>query len=77
MTLHRAVRLLLMLVLGLPLLQTILLWVAGLLRAMGDDAAAGVVGHLNTAMGVAWLVALVGLVVALAMQSVERPRRDE
>jgi hypothetical protein len=76
MTLRWAVRLLLGAVLGLPLAQAIFLWVAGLLRAMGDEAAAGVIGHLNIAAGVLWLIALVGLVVTLAMQSLERPPED-
>jgi hypothetical protein len=77
MTLRWAVRLLLGAVLGLPLVQAIFLWVAGLLRAMGDEAAAAVIGHLNTAAGVLWLVSLVGLVVTLAMQSLERPPEEE
>ena len=74
MTLRRAVRILLMLVVGLPLVQAVLLWAAGLLDAMGDAPAAAVVGHVNTAASVAWLVCLVGLVVALAIESLERPR---
>jgi hypothetical protein len=77
MKLHHAVRLLLALVFGLPLVQAIFLWVAGLLRAMGDEPAAAVIANINTAAGVLWLVVLVGLVVALAMQSLERTRRDE
>lgn len=76
MTLRGAVRLLLMLVLGLPLVQAILVWVGGLLRAMGDEAAAGVIGAINTGVGVLWLVTLVGLVVALAFDSLDRPPRD-
>jgi len=73
MTLRRAVQVLLAIVIGLPLVQAIFLWTSGLLSAMGDKAAAGVVGHLNTAVGVAWLVALVGLVVALAIRSLNEP----
>jgi hypothetical protein len=76
MTLRAAVRLLLMLVLGLPLVQAILLWVGGLLQAMGDEAAARVVGGINTGFGVLWLVTLVGLVVALAFDSLDRQPRD-
>ena len=76
MTLRWAVRLLLGAVLGLPLVQAIFLWVAGLLRAMGDEAAAAAIGHFNIAVGVLWLVSLVGLVVTLAMQSLERPPDD-
>jgi hypothetical protein len=73
MTLRRAIRLLLFVVLGLPLVQAVLMWTAGLLAAMGDKAAASVVGHLNTGAGVAWLVALVGLIVALALQATNEP----
>lgn len=66
MTPRRAVRWLLVAVLALPLGQAVLTGTAGLLAAMGDDAAAGVVRHLVTALGVGWIAALVGLVVALA-----------
>lgn len=71
MTLRRTVQLLLVLVIGAPLLQTVLFWVAGLLAAMGDKAAADVLGRLNTGFGVLWLVALVGLVIAMAVRSLD------
>jgi hypothetical protein len=73
MTLRQALRLLSLLALGLPLVQATLLWASGLLGAMGDEAAAGVVGHVNTAFGVAWLVSLVGLVVTLALRAFNEP----
>jgi hypothetical protein len=73
MTPRRAVRLLLVCVVGLPLVQAVLFWVAGLLSAMGDKAGAQILGHFNTAAGVLWLVTLVGLVIALAVQSLEEP----
>lgn len=74
MMLRSTIRVLLMLVLGLPLLHATLMWVTGLLAAMADEAAAGILGHLNTAVGVVWLLTLVGLVVALAIQSLnQRP----
>ena len=73
MTARSAVRLLLVLVLGLPLIQAVLAWVSGLLGAMGDAAAAGVLDHINTGARVAWLVCLVGLVVILALRSLEEP----
>jgi hypothetical protein len=73
MTPHRAVRWFLVAVLALPLVQAVLMWTAGLLAAMGDDAAAGVVRHVTTAIGVFWLVALVGLVVALAFAVLREP----
>jgi hypothetical protein len=77
MTLRSTIRLLLIAVLGLPLVQAILLWVAGLLKAMGDEPAAVVVSRLNTAVGVVWLIALVAMVVALALQAIEPPRSGD
>jgi hypothetical protein len=77
MTLRSAIRWLLVLTLGLPILQSLLVWVAGLLSAMGDAAAASVLGRINIAAGVLWLACLVGLVVVLALQSLEEsPRRE-
>lgn len=67
------VKLLLALVLGLPLLQAVFVWVGGLLEAMGDPATNVVLGHVNTTVGILWLVSVVGLVVALAVQSLEEP----
>lgn len=69
-----AVKLLLTLVLGLPLLQAALVWVGGLLNAMGDAATKSVLTHVNTVVGIVWLVSVVGLVVALALQSLDEPR---
>ena len=68
-----AVKLLLALVLGLPLLQAVLVWVGGLLTAMGDPTTNSVLGHVNMAIGIVWLVSVVGLVVALALQSLDEP----
>jgi len=73
MTIRSALKLLLGLALGLPLLQTLLFWVAGLLGAMGDAAAAAFLGRMNVGVGVVWLAALVGLVVLLAMKAVSEP----
>jgi hypothetical protein len=73
MTIRSTLKVLLGLALGLPLLQTLLFWVAGLLRAMGDAAAAEFLGRMNVAVGVVWLAALVGLVVLLAMKAVNEP----
>lgn len=66
-----------MLVLGLPVGSLLLSWVAGLLAAMGDEAAATVLAHINTATRVGWLVALVGLVVVLGLEAVDRSRDIE
>lgn len=78
MTLRCAVRWLVVLALALPLGQSLLWWVAGLLRAMGDAPAATVLGHFSTAVGVVWLLCLVGLIVTLALQSLEpRPIAED
>ena len=68
-----AVKVLLTLVLGLPLLQAVLVWVGGLLKAMGDPATTTVLSHVNTAVGIAWLASVVALVVALALQTIDEP----
>ncbi len=73
MTIRSALKLLLGLALGLPLLQTLLFWVAGLLGAMGDAAAATFLGRMNVGVGVLWLAASVSLVVLLAMKAVNEP----
>lgn len=75
MTLRNAVKLLLVLVLALPLVAAVLLWVVGLLRAMGDDGGAAVVGHVGTGCQVVWLVSLVGLLVTLALTAIQEPAR--
>jgi hypothetical protein len=67
---------LLVLVLGLPILSVVLTWVAGLLTAMGDTGAANVLSHINTAVRVLWLVALVGNVVVLALEALDRSREE-
>ena len=71
MTLRNATKVMLFLVLGLPLLQAVLMWVESLLTAMGDEAATVVVSHIITTAGGLWLVALVGMVVILAIQSLD------
>ena len=74
MSSRSAVTVLLVLVLGFPLLQAVLTWVSGLLAAMGDTAAADVLTFITTGMRVTWLVSIVGLVVALAIRSIDEPR---
>jgi len=73
MNLRCSVKLLLVSVLGLPILQAVLTWVTGLLKAMGDPAAAAVVGYVNTAAQVTWLVCVVGLLITLAIRSLDEP----
>ena len=63
--------------LALPLVAAVLVWVAGLLRAMGDEAGATAVGYVGTACQVIWLVSLVGLLVTLARSLLSEPPTDE
>jgi Na+-driven multidrug efflux pump len=78
MTLRTAVKYLLVLSLALPLVAGVLVWVGGLLRAMGDAAGATAVGYVGTACQVVWSVCLVGLLVTLAMTVLgERPADGE
>ena len=66
-----AVKLLLGFVLGLPVVIAVLAWVGGLLTAMEDAAAANVLGYVSTGLRVLWLVTVVGLVIALAVDSLD------
>jgi hypothetical protein len=73
MTLRTLVRVLLGLVLGLPLFESLLFWVAHLLTAMGDDAAAAVIHYVNVAAGILWLAVLVATIVVLAFKAATEP----
>jgi hypothetical protein len=70
MTIRTAIKLLLGLTLGLPMLQSLLYWVSGVLASMGDDAAASAFQRLHIGVGVAWLVCLIGLVISLAIKAI-------
>lgn len=77
MMLRTTVKYLLVLTLALPLVAAVLVWVGGLLRAMGDAAGATVVGYVGIACQVAWLVCLVGLLVTLSIMVLgERPTEE-
>ena len=71
-----AVKLILGFVLGLPVVIAVLGWVAGLLTAMEDNTAANILRHLSTGFGVLWLVTVVGLVIALAVESLDDPGEE-
>lgn len=77
MTLRNALQTLVVLVLALPIVAGVLMWVVGLLRAMGDEGGAKVVGYVGTGCQVVWLVCLVGLLVALALHALQEPARRE
>jgi hypothetical protein len=77
MTLRSATTTLLVLVLALPVAQIVLLWVRGLLLSMGDPDGAAMIGHVGTACQVAWALCLVGLVVVLALVSLNDRSPEE
>jgi hypothetical protein len=74
MTIRSGIKILLGLAIGLPVLQTLLYWVSGLLAAMGDEAAANFFQRFNLGTAVLWLVSLVGLIVLLGAHAVSDPR---
>jgi hypothetical protein len=78
MTLRSVTKTLLGLALGLPIVQAVLFWVGGLLRNMGDEGGAKIIGHVVTACQVAGAVSVVGLVISLALVVLnERPEHDD
>jgi len=78
MTLRTALKYLLVLTLALPPVAVVLVWVGGLLLAMGDAPGATAVGYVGTACQVVWLVCLVGLLVTLSLTVLgERPADGE
>ena len=76
MNARSARKVLLVLVLGLPVIVVLLGWVGGLLTAMEDISAANILGHLSTAFRVLWLLTVVGLVIALAVDSLDEPGEE-
>ncbi len=78
MTLRSAAKTLLVLALALPIAQSVLVWVRGMLASMGDQEGGAIIGHVGTACGVAWLLSLVGLVIVLAIVILsERPPEEK
>jgi hypothetical protein len=78
MLLRSAIKWLLTLTLSLPLAQAVLLWVSrGLLVALGDEVAARIVDGVTLGVGVLWLVSLVGLVIVLALEALQKPTPHE
>jgi cobalamin biosynthesis protein CbiD len=76
MTFRAAAKTLLVLALALPVMQSTLVWVAGLLTSMGDAAGAEIVRQVVTACQVVWAVGLVGLVIVLALVVLNEGSRE-
>lgn len=77
MNFRTALKTLLALVLGLPLVEAVLVWVSRLFESMGDENVKAVLDKTNIAIGVLWLISLVGLIVILALQNLDEPRDPE
>jgi hypothetical protein len=77
MTLRSATKVLLTLALGVPVVQAVLIWVAGLLKSMGDEAGATIIRHVGTGSQVVWSVSLVGLVIVLAILALNNQPQNE
>jgi hypothetical protein len=61
--------------LGLPIVICVLVGMARLLAAMEDATGAAVVDRLALACGIAWVLTLVVLLIGAAIRSLEIPRR--
>jgi len=77
MNLRSATKVLLVLTLALPIIQSVLYWIAGMLVSMQDEAGAAIIRHVSTGCQVAWSVAVVGLIIMLAMLVLSERRLDE
>lgn len=77
MSLRSAAKILLVLSVALPIVEAVLIWVAGLLTAMGDPAGAAIIGHVGTAFQVVWSVSLVGLLITVAITVLNEPPPEE
>ena len=73
MTLRSALKTLLVLALALPVAQSVLVWVRGMLNSMGDAEGGAIIGHVGTTCQVAWALCLVGLVIVLAIVVLNEP----
>ena len=63
-------------VLGLPIVVLVCLGVGRLLAATGDDGGATLLRRLALLAGTGWLLALIGLVVALATAHLTGPHAE-
>lgn len=66
-----AVKAFLVLVLSLPVVYLVLVWISNLLEAMGDEPVVAVLGYFLVAVQIVWLLSVVGLVLLLAVLSLE------
>jgi hypothetical protein len=77
MTQRSALKTLLVLALALPVVQCVLIWVRGLVASMGDQDGAAVIGHVGTACLVVWSISLLGLIIVLAIITLNENAADK
>jgi hypothetical protein len=77
MPVRPALKTLLALVIGLPVLYCVLVGVASLLISMGDAAGAGIVARIQLGCLVLWAVCLVGTVIATAIAVLQNGPMDD
>ena len=73
MTLRSAAKTLLILAVALPIVGAVLIWVAGLLQAMGDPAGVRMLIYVGVVCEIVWSASLVGLVILLAITTLNEP----
>ncbi|HVT30673.1 MAG TPA: hypothetical protein VHE81_21875 [Lacipirellulaceae bacterium] len=73
MPLRSAAKTLLVLAIAMPVVQSVLVWVRGMLASMGDPEGGAIIGYIGTACGIAWLLCLVGLLVVVALIVLNEP----
>ncbi len=59
-----------------PIVVLVLLGLERLLAALGDEAGAIALGRFSLAGGVVWTLTLIGLLLALAVQSIGSPHDE-
>ncbi|MCA9258298.1 MAG: hypothetical protein KDA61_03810 [Planctomycetales bacterium] len=78
MTIRRALRLLVTLVLGLPVALAVLMSIArGLLAALGDERGTAAIDGVVRGLGVCWILCLVALIVVLGLHALQQTSADE
>jgi hypothetical protein len=73
MTLRSAAKTLVCLAIALPIVGAVLVWVVGLLKAMGDPDGARIITYFGLTCEAIWSISLVGLVVILALITLNEP----
>ena len=77
MTLRTSLKTLLVMAIGLPIIQSVLVGLRYILLSMGDEAGAEFIGRLGHVCLALWLVTLVGLVIVTAVVVISEKRNRD